>query len=98
MEYVILGAIIVAFSSISSQLSSIKNKMDNQTKSKINLKDYLGKKVKLYLDDEYDIELIGELLSYDNKWFEFKESIKHKNSTIYYKRIDKIKSITLMDK
>ena len=57
MEYVILGAIIVAFSSISSQLSSIKNKMDNQTKSKINLKDYLGKKVKLYLDDEYDIEL-----------------------------------------
>ena len=60
MEYVILGAIIVAFSSISSQLSSIKNKMDNQTKSKINLKDYLGKKVKLYLDDEYDIELIGE--------------------------------------
>ena len=37
MEYVILGAIIVAFSSISSKLSSIKNKMDNQTKSKINL-------------------------------------------------------------
>ena len=98
MEYVILGAIIVAFSSISSQLSSIKNKMDNQTKSKINLKDYLGKKVKLYLDDEYDIELIGELLSYDNKWFEFKENIKPKNPTIYYKRIDKIKSITLMDK
>lgn len=98
MEYVILGAIIIAFSSLSSQLSSIKNKMDNQTKSKINLKDYLGKKVKLYLDDEYDIELIGELLSYDNKWFEFKENIKHKNPTIYYKRIDKIKSITLMDK
>ena len=98
MEYVILGAIIVAFSSISSQLSSIKNKMDNQTKSKINLKDYLGKKVKLYLDDEYDIELIGELLSYDNKWFEFKENIKYKNPTIYYRRIDKIKSITLMDK
>ena len=98
MEYVILGAIIVAFSSISSQLSSIKNKMDNQTKSKINLKYYLGKKVKLYLDDEYDIELIGELLSYDNKWFKFKENIKYKNPTIYYKRIDKIKSITLMDK
>lgn len=98
MEYVILGAIIVAFSSISSQLSLIKNKMENQTKSKINLKDYLGKKIKLYLDDEYDIELIGELLSYDNKWFEVKENIKHKNSVIHYKRIDKIKSITLIDK
>ena len=68
MEYVILGAIIIAFSSISTQLSSIKNKMDNQIKSKINLKDYVGKKVKIYLDDEYDIELIGELLYYDNKF------------------------------
>ena len=98
MEYVILGAILIAFSSLSSQLNSIKNKLDNQTKTRINLKDYLGKNVKVYLDDEYDIELIGELLSYDNKWFEFKENIKYKNPTIYYKRIDKIKSITLMDK
>jgi len=98
MEYVILGAIIVAFSSISSQLSSIKNKMDNQIKSKINLKDYVGKKVKIYLDDEYDIELIGELLSYDNKWIELKENFKQKNSEIHFKRIDKIKAITLIDK
>lgn len=98
MEYVILGAILIAFSSLSSQLNSIKNKLDNQTKTRINLKDYLGKNVKLYLDDEYDIELTGEILSYDNKWFEFKENNKHKKSTIHYKRVDNIKSITSTDK
>ena len=49
MEYVILGAIIVAFSSISSQLSSIKNKMDNQTKSKINLREHSKINVNIFL-------------------------------------------------
>lgn len=96
MEYVILGAVIVAFSSISGQLSSIKNKLDNKTKTKVNLKELVGKNVKVYLDDEHDIELEGELVSFDKKWFELKE-YKKKNNEIHYKRIDKIKSITLKD-
>ena len=96
MEYVILGAVLVAFSSISGQLSSIKNKLDNKTKTKVNLKELVGKNVKVYLDDEHDIELEGELVSFDKKWFELKE-YKNKNNEIHYKRIDKIKSITLKD-
>lgn len=96
MEYVILGAVLVAFSSISGQLSSIKNKLDNKTKTKVNLKELVGKNVKVYLDDEHDIELEGELVSFDKKWFELKE-YKKKNNEIHYKRIDKIKSITLKD-
>jgi len=96
MEYVILGAVIVAFCSISGQLSSIKNKLENKSKTKVNLKELVGKKVKVYLDDEHDIELEGELVSFDKKWFEIKE-YKKKNNEIHYKRIDKIKSITLED-
>lgn len=94
MQYVILGAIIVATCSISGQLNSIKNKLDNKSKTKVNLKDLVGKKVKVYLDDEHDIELEGELVSFDKKWFELKE-YKKKNNEIHYKRIDRIKSITL---
>ena len=96
MQYVILGAIIVATCSISGQLNSIKNKLDNKSKTKVNLKEFVGKKVKVYLDDEHDIELEGELISFDKKWFELKE-FKKKNNEIHYKRIDKIKSITLKD-
>ena len=96
MEYVILGAILIAFCSISSQLSSIKNKLENKPKTKVNLKELVGKNVKVYLDDEYDMELVGELVSFDKKWFELKE-FKKKNNEIHYKRIDKIKSITLKE-
>lgn len=94
MEYVILGAILIAYLSLSSEISSLKNK--NNEKTKVNLKELVGKKVKVYLDDEYDIELEGELISYDKKWFELKQ-YKKKNNEIYYKRIDRIKSITLKD-
>lgn len=94
MEYVILGAILIAYLSLSSEINSLKNK--NKEKTKVNLKELVGKKVKVYLDDEYDIELEGELISYDKKWFELKQ-YKKKNNEIYYKRVDKIKSITLKD-
>ena len=65
MEYVILGAILIAYLSLSSEINSLKNK--NKEKTKVNLKELVGKKVKVYLDDEYDIELEGELISYDKK-------------------------------
>lgn len=96
MEYIILGAIIIAYCSISSQLNSIKNKLENKPKTKVNLKELVGRNVKVYLDDEHDIELEGELISFDKKWFELKEFKKNSNE-IHYKRIDKIKSITLKD-
>ena len=93
MEYVILGAVLVAFASISGQLSSIKNKLDNKPKTKINLKELVGKKVKVYLDDDYDIELEGELVSFDKKWFEIllkvrakprnNEESRHKERNVY---------------
>lgn len=94
MEYVIFGTVLVAFASISSQLSSIKNKLENKPKTKVDLKEFVGKNVKIYLDDEYDLELEGELITFDKKWFEIKEQ-KKKNKEINYKRIDRIKSITL---
>ena len=64
MEYVILGAVLVAFCSISGQLSSIKNKLDNKTKTKVNLKELVGKNVKVYLDDELPEVFVKELKSH----------------------------------
>ena len=94
MVYVIQGTVLVAYVLLSSQLSSIKNKLENKPKTKVNLKELIGKNVKVYLDDEIDTELEGELVSFDKKWFELKKQ-KKKNNEIYYKRIDRIKSITL---
>lgn len=96
MVYVIQGTVLVAYILISAQISSIKNKLENKPKTKVNLKELIGKNVKVYLDDENDIELEGELVSFDKKWFELKKQ-KKKNNEIYYKRIDRIKSITLKD-
>ena len=96
MVYVIQGTVLVAYVLLSSQLSSIKNKLENKPKTKVNLKELIGKNVKVYLDDENDVELEGELVSFDKKWFELKKQ-KKKNNEIYYKRIDRIKSITLKD-
>ena len=96
MVYVIQGTVLVAYVLLSSQLSSIKNKLENKPKTKVNLKELIGKNVKVYLDDENDVELEGELVSFDRKWFELKKQ-KKKNNEIYYKRIDRIKSITLKD-
>ena len=96
MVYVIQGTVLVAYILLSSQLSSIKNKLENKPKTKVNLKELIGKNVKVYLDDENDVELEGELVSFDRKWFELKKQ-KKKNNEIYYKRIDRIKSITLKD-
>lgn len=95
MEYFILIIIIVGFISISGQLSSIKNKIENKPKTKWNLKELVGKNVKVSLDDEYDMELEGVLNSFDKKWIEIKKIKKHNNNEIYYKRVDRIKSITL---
>ena len=88
MEYVILFAIIIAYSSISGELSSIKKKL-NTKKTTWNLKDYVGKKLTVNLDDEFEPTIEGVLVSYDQKWIE----IKNKKE-IFYKRIEKIKSIT----
>lgn len=96
MVYVIQVTVLVAYILISAQISSIKNKLENKPKTKVNLKELIGKNVKVYLDDENDIELEGELVSFDKKWFELKKQ-KKKNNEIYYKRIDRIKSITLKD-
>ena len=70
--------------------------MDNQTKSKINLKDYLGKKVKLYLDDEYDIEfntLVSmNMLLFTPKIFEYLDTdIKEINYEIIGEVINHVK-------
>ena len=93
MEYIILLAIISSYLLLSSGLTSIKSKIDNKPKTKINLKELIGKKVEVYLADDNDISLEGELVSFDKEWFEIK--VVKKNTEIYYKRIEKIKSITL---
>ena len=51
-------------------------------------------------EEEQEIAINKVIVRYDEvkEMFEFNENIKPKNPTIYYKRIDKIKSITLMDK
>lgn len=95
MEYVVWILIIVAWLSISGELSSIKKKLENKPKTRWNFKELVGKNVKVSLDDEYDMNLEGELISFDNKWIEIKKVKKYNNNEIYYKRIDRIKSIAV---
>ena len=93
IDYVVLGAVLIAFCSLSAELSSIKHKLDS-TPKKINLNEYLGKNVKIDLDEDINHELEGKLVSFDNKWFEL-EIEKNKKKEIHYKRIENIKAITI---
>lgn len=95
MEYAVWILIIVAWLSISGELSSIKKKLENKPKTRWNFKELVGKNIKVSLDDEYDMNLEGELISFDNKWIEIKKVKKYNNNEIYYKRIDRIKSIVV---
>lgn len=95
MENAVWILIIIAWLSISGKLSSIKKKLENKPKTRWNFKELVGKNVKVSLDDEYDMNLEGELISFDNKWIEIKKVKKYNNNEIYYKRIDRIKSIVV---
>ena len=95
MEYAIFAAIIMVYFSISSEIYKLKKKLDIKfnSKEKINLNDFVGKNVVIHLYDEYEPQLKGILLSFDNKWFE----IRVKGKYTYYKRIGDITSIALKD-
>ena len=95
MEYVIFSAIIISYLCISHDINKLKKKLDIKytKKKKINLNEFVGKNVVVHLYDEYEPQLKGILLSFDNKWFEIRVNGKYN----YYKRIEEITSITLKD-
>lgn len=98
MEYIIIIAIVLAYSSLNSKIEKLSKKLDIPQKTYKDLKAFLNEKVNITMDDEYVINVKGILKSYDNNWFEIETTIKHKNKTTkettFYK-INNIKTITI---
>lgn len=94
MEYVIIIAIIIAYSSLSSKINKISNKLTNNSKKIKKFQELIGKNVVVSLDGDYILESKGTFKNYDNTWIEI-ETInkKNKKETCFYK-INNIKSIT----
>lgn len=96
MEYLIFAALLIGFVSLSAQINQLKSKLDKTAKSRKNLSSFINKHVIIDLNDEYDTELEGILISCDQRWFELKVSNNGLNE-FYYKKVNMIKSITLKD-
>lgn len=99
MDVAIWFAIILGYISLSSKLSSIDKKLKNQRNSNkhYNLSEFVGKNIQIYLEDEFCISLKGELVSFDEKWFEIKIE-KNNNIEYHFRRIDEILSIKINKK
>lgn len=95
METFVTIITLVLLFTILGELESIKKRLNNKEKTKWNLKELVGKTIKVSLDDEIDISLEGMLVSFDQNWIEIKVIKKHNHNEIYYKRIENIKSIAL---
>ena len=94
MEYVIIIAIIFAYSGLSSKIEKLNKKINSNFKTKKNLKEFIGKQVIITLTGDYFTNPSGIFKSYDDVWFELEIINKNKKETNFY-RIDDIETITL---
>lgn len=103
MEFWVLLAVILTYSSLSSKLSRITNNLQIQPKKKFpSLQEFVGKSVKIETDDHlellYGCKSEGILKEYDDTWIVL-EAIEKKNKTaLFYYRLNNITAIHVQEK
>lgn len=108
MEYLILFAIIIAYSSLSSKISRIMynmpnmDNMSNSNKKRFpSLKELVGKNIEIetdeYLELSYGYSTKGLLKEYNDTWLVIESRDKKDRKELYYYRIKNITSINVID-
>lgn len=102
MEYLILFAIIIAYSSLSSKISKIMTNMPNCNKKRFpSLKELVGKNIEIetdeYLELSYGYSTKGLLKEYNDTWLVIEAKNKKDKKELYYYRIKNITSISVID-
>ncbi len=102
MEYLILFAIIIVYSSLSSKISKIMTSMTTNNKKRFpSLKELVGKNIEIetdeYLELSYGYSTKGLLKEYNDTWLVIESRDKKDRKELYYYRIKNITSINVID-
>lgn len=102
MEYLILFAIIIAYSSLSSKISKIRNNMPISNKKRFpSLKELVGKNVELETDEglefTYGCNAKGYLKEYNDTWVVIETTNKNNKQELYYYRLNNITAINVIE-
>lgn len=99
MEWVILFAIVVAYSSLSEKIKKLPDQTSKTKKTFPSLKNLVGKNIEIEDDDNYyETETKGILKYYDETWIAIESKNKRKQKEVNYFRIANISSINIIDK
>lgn len=98
MEWIILFAIILAYSSLSEKIKRISNESLKTKKEFPSLKDLIGKIIEIEDDEHYyETATKGILKYYDETWIAIESKNKKKKTEVNYFRISNISSINIID-
>lgn len=104
MEWVFFMGILFCLFDIQAKLNKLtkkeeNNKKKNSVKIDMMIKDYIGKDVKIEVDDEVifsiEFDVIGQIVDYDKDWFVFR--YYHKSKKKYVKQYLRIKNLKSID-
>lgn len=98
MEWIILFAIIIAYSSLSEKIKRISAQISKNKKEFPSLKDLVGKTIEIEDEEHYyETATKGILKYYDETWIAIESKNKKKKTEINYFRISNISSINIID-
>lgn len=98
MEWIILLAIVIAYSSLSEKIKKLSDQSENTKKKFPSLKDLIGKNIEIETEDFYENGTKGILKFYDDTWIAIESINKNKKTKINYFRISSISAINLFEK
>lgn len=98
MEWIILMAIVIAYSSLSEKIKRVADQSSKAKKVFPSLKKLIGKNIQIETNDYYETETKGILKYYDKTWIAIESINKKKKTEINYFRISSVSSINLLDK
>lgn len=102
MDYVILMAVLITYTCLSSKINNItSNSSLKNKKSFPSLKELIGKNIELDIDDYIDIidgkNPMGVLIDYNDAWIIMETKDKKNKNELLYFRLNNISSINVID-
>lgn len=102
MEWLIICAIIISHSSLSSKILKVSKQLNPSSKKTFpSLKELIGKNIEIESDEygeyNYNCKTKGTLKNYNETWIVIETTDKKNNKELYYYRLKNITSINLSE-
>ena len=100
MEFILIIAFILGYSSLSSKITRIASALTIKNKKRFSsLKEWIGKEIELETDDHlelaYGCKTKGILKEYNDTWIVIETTNRKKQKELYYYRLHNITSVNI---